>query len=193
MQHFQHISNPTQPTVLYDSSRPFTSFLQWTGSNCGPELCVGVASASRTIAVAVVTSPTRTNQTEWCHPRQRQNNGQPSNCVWKLNRQLLLSCCIPVFVRSLPASRIPIPSRNQICHATYSGPPSAARERKKDKNTCATMGQDQPYMYRPESWQSSRFPTSTFDPKAITRASWEPVPQKPKQEGPLISFNRHPE
>ena len=55
------------------------------------------------------------------------------------------------------------------------------------------MGAHQPYLYEAEKFSDQRFPTSTFDPKAVTRASWEPKPQKPKQDGPLISFNRHPE
>lgn len=38
-----------------------------------------------------------------------------------------------------------------------------------------------------------RFPQMPFDPKAVTRASWEPKPIKPKQDGPLMQFNRHPE
>ncbi|KXJ92299.1 hypothetical protein Micbo1qcDRAFT_195198 [Microdochium bolleyi] len=49
----------------------------------------------------------------------------------------------------------------------------------------------QPYMY--EAARSSRFPQADFDPKAFTRASWEPKPVKPKQDGPLVSFNRHPD
>ncbi|KAH8172656.1 hypothetical protein LIA77_06911 [Sarocladium implicatum] len=55
------------------------------------------------------------------------------------------------------------------------------------------MASHQPYMYAPEHVSSSRFPEKPFDPKAVTRASWEPKPQKPKQEGPLLSFNRHPD
>lgn len=51
-----------------------------------------------------------------------------------------------------------------------------------------------PYMYnRFDSFDDARFPTSSFDPKAVTRSSWEPKPAKPKHEGPLVSFNRHPE
>jgi hypothetical protein len=53
------------------------------------------------------------------------------------------------------------------------------------------MGQQQPYMY--ENARDSRLPHGEFDPKAVTRASWEPKPRKKKQEGPYISFNRHPE
>ncbi|KAH7030947.1 uncharacterized protein B0I36DRAFT_362738 [Microdochium trichocladiopsis] len=55
------------------------------------------------------------------------------------------------------------------------------------------MGGQQPYMYDAEKRNSSRFPQSDFDPKAFTRASWQPKPQKPKHEGPLVSFNRHPD
>jgi hypothetical protein len=55
------------------------------------------------------------------------------------------------------------------------------------------MGASQPYMYSAAQRNSSRFPETTFDPKAVTRASWEPQPKKPKPDGPLVSFNRHPE
>lgn len=57
------------------------------------------------------------------------------------------------------------------------------------------MGASQPYMYSATpSFEDSRFPSSPFDPKAITRASYEQrSPPKPKREGPLVSFNRHPE
>ena len=53
-------------------------------------------------------------------------------------------------------------------------------------------GMQQPCMY--DAVRSSRkFPEKEFDPKAITRASWEPKPRKPQKKGPLISFGRHPE
>ncbi|KAI1497680.1 hypothetical protein F5X99DRAFT_432752 [Biscogniauxia marginata] len=54
------------------------------------------------------------------------------------------------------------------------------------------MGQPQPYMYDAPRGDS-RSPERKFDPKAVTRASWEPVPKRPKQDGPLVSFNRHPD
>ncbi|KAI0020537.1 hypothetical protein F4780DRAFT_363695 [Xylariomycetidae sp. FL0641] len=54
------------------------------------------------------------------------------------------------------------------------------------------MGVQQPFLYESE-WRDSRLPEKEFDPKAVTRASWEPKPRKPKQEGPLVSFNRHPD
>lgn len=43
--------------------------------------------------------------------------------------------------------------------------------------------------------EDSRSPFKPFDPKSVTRASWEPEPKKPKPKpnGPLLSFNRHPE
>ena len=53
-------------------------------------------------------------------------------------------------------------------------------------------GAHQPFLYDSAS-QDARFPESTFDPKAVTRASWEPKPPKPKQDGPYLSLNRHPE
>ncbi|CAM1511106.1 Fc.00g086190.m01.CDS01 [Cosmosporella sp. VM-42] len=55
------------------------------------------------------------------------------------------------------------------------------------------MGAQQPYLYSAASQSNSRFPEPRFDPKAVTRASWEPKPRRPKQDGPLISFNRHPD
>ncbi|UNI22093.1 hypothetical protein JDV02_008015 [Purpureocillium takamizusanense] len=56
------------------------------------------------------------------------------------------------------------------------------------------MGQAAPpFMYGAEPRNDSRFPRSSFDPKAVTRASWEPKPRKPQPTGPLVSFNRHPE
>ncbi|KXH56516.1 hypothetical protein CSAL01_03341 [Colletotrichum salicis] len=50
----------------------------------------------------------------------------------------------------------------------------------------------QPYLYNVVS-NNSRFPEPKFDPKAVTRASWEPQPRKPKPDGPLVTFNRHPD
>ncbi|KAF9881395.1 hypothetical protein CkaCkLH20_01545 [Colletotrichum karsti] len=49
-----------------------------------------------------------------------------------------------------------------------------------------------PYLYNVVD-NSSRFPETKFDPKAVTRASWEPKPRKPKPNGPLVTFNRHPD
>ncbi|KAL7929100.1 hypothetical protein V8C35DRAFT_201313 [Trichoderma chlorosporum] len=54
------------------------------------------------------------------------------------------------------------------------------------------MGQ-QPFMYSAPPRQDSRFPTAAFDPKAVTRASWEPKPKKAVPKGPLVSFNLHPD
>lgn len=55
------------------------------------------------------------------------------------------------------------------------------------------MGAQQPYLYDDDR-RDSRSPDKPFDPKAVTRASWQPKPKKKKkQDGPLISFNRHPE
>ncbi|KAK4062699.1 uncharacterized protein Triagg1_9817 [Trichoderma aggressivum f. europaeum] len=51
----------------------------------------------------------------------------------------------------------------------------------------------QPFMYSAPSRPDSRFPTATFDPKAVTRASWEPKPRKAALKGPLVSFDLHPD
>ncbi|KAI3318611.1 hypothetical protein HD806DRAFT_306130 [Xylariaceae sp. AK1471] len=54
------------------------------------------------------------------------------------------------------------------------------------------MGAQQPYLYDLDR-RDSQLPEKPFDPKAVTRASWEVKPKKPKKEGPLVSFNRHPD
>ncbi|KAI0478777.1 hypothetical protein GGR56DRAFT_631711 [Xylariaceae sp. FL0804] len=54
------------------------------------------------------------------------------------------------------------------------------------------MGFDQPYLYDSDR-RDLRFPEKDFDPKAVTRASWEPKPRTEKRHGPLVSFNRHPD
>lgn len=55
------------------------------------------------------------------------------------------------------------------------------------------MSSGQPYMYSATASDDSRFPTSKFDPKSVTRASWEPKPKRKPQNGPLLNFNTHPE
>lgn len=54
------------------------------------------------------------------------------------------------------------------------------------------MGPQQPYMYD-SIHRDSQLPEKKFDPKAVTRASWEVKPKKPKKKGPLVSFGRHPD
>ncbi|RWA05903.1 hypothetical protein EKO27_g9204 [Xylaria grammica] len=54
------------------------------------------------------------------------------------------------------------------------------------------MGVQQPYMYD-SGRRDSRLPEKEFDPKAVTRASWEVKPKKPKKNGPLVAFGRHPD
>jgi hypothetical protein len=48
-------------------------------------------------------------------------------------------------------------------------------------------------MYQAVHRDDDRFPATKFDPKAVTRASYESKKPKPKPDGPLVSFNRHPE
>ncbi|KAI0206318.1 hypothetical protein F4808DRAFT_406867 [Astrocystis sublimbata] len=54
------------------------------------------------------------------------------------------------------------------------------------------MGPQQPYMYDAVR-VDSQFPEKPFDPKAVTRASWEVKPKTPKKKGPLVTFGRHPD
>ncbi|KAH6856458.1 hypothetical protein B0I37DRAFT_76220 [Chaetomium sp. MPI-CAGE-AT-0009] len=54
-------------------------------------------------------------------------------------------------------------------------------------------GSQPPFMYQTVSRDDERFPATKFDPKAVTRASYESKKPKPKPDGPLVSFNRHPD
>ena len=55
-------------------------------------------------------------------------------------------------------------------------------------------GPVKPYLYSNQQERYSDPFNTGFDPKAVTRASWAPPPApRPKQEGPLINFNRHPD
>ncbi|KAK6386033.1 hypothetical protein LTS17_001607 [Exophiala oligosperma] len=56
------------------------------------------------------------------------------------------------------------------------------------------MGVEPPFIYdRPSTYTFGGPTQRAFDPKAATRASWAPKPAKPKQDGPLIDFNKHPD
>lgn len=60
------------------------------------------------------------------------------------------------------------------------------------------MSVQPPYLYTPSTRQSVADPYYNFDPKAVSRASYaasfaSTPSQRPKQEGPLINFNKHPD
>ncbi|KAL2157504.1 hypothetical protein VTH06DRAFT_6055 [Thermothelomyces fergusii] len=50
-----------------------------------------------------------------------------------------------------------------------------------------------PFLYQPVNRDDERFPPTNFDPKAVTRASYERKRPKPKPKAPFVSFNRHPD
>ncbi|KAL4793320.1 hypothetical protein BDV19DRAFT_367050 [Aspergillus venezuelensis] len=51
-----------------------------------------------------------------------------------------------------------------------------------------------PFLYGPPDAYSFKGPTDhSFNPKAVTQASWTRPPPKKKQKGPFVSFNRHPD
>lgn len=57
-------------------------------------------------------------------------------------------------------------------------------------------GPSQPFLYDYDPVRYSvddRLPPKLFDPKAVTRASFDKPKPKPKPDGPLVSFNVHPE
>ncbi|KAK3947581.1 hypothetical protein QBC32DRAFT_247452 [Pseudoneurospora amorphoporcata] len=57
-------------------------------------------------------------------------------------------------------------------------------------------GNSQPFLYDYDPVRYStddRLPPKLFDPKAITRASFDRPKPKPKPDGPLVSFNVHPD
>ncbi|PFH55416.1 hypothetical protein XA68_18368 [Ophiocordyceps unilateralis] len=57
------------------------------------------------------------------------------------------------------------------------------------------MVTSQPFMYEYSSrpFPDWRSPATVFDPKAVTRASFEPTPKREKPRWPLISFRQHPD
>ncbi|KAI1612905.1 hypothetical protein EDD36DRAFT_496134 [Exophiala viscosa] len=56
------------------------------------------------------------------------------------------------------------------------------------------MGVQPPFIYDKPSHYNFANPTSrAFNPKAATEASWAPTTSRPKQTGPLIDFNKHPD
>jgi hypothetical protein len=55
------------------------------------------------------------------------------------------------------------------------------------------MGAHQPFMYDAIKTEGHGSPYHEFDPKRISRESMAPKPQPVKKEGPLVSFNQHPE
>jgi hypothetical protein len=52
---------------------------------------------------------------------------------------------------------------------------------------------DQPYLYSAPAPYAPWDPYHGFNPKVVSQASLAPKPTMPKQEGPLINFNRHPD
>ncbi|ETN36569.1 uncharacterized protein HMPREF1541_08847 [Cyphellophora europaea CBS 101466] len=55
-------------------------------------------------------------------------------------------------------------------------------------------GSNAPFLYdRPQSWNFGAPTSRGFNPKAATEASWTPRANKPKSNGPLVDFNKHPD
>lgn len=56
------------------------------------------------------------------------------------------------------------------------------------------MGVEPPFLYDHPTQYSFGGPTDKgFNPKAATVASWTPAQPKPKRNGPLVDFNKHPD
>lgn len=56
------------------------------------------------------------------------------------------------------------------------------------------MGVEPPYLYDRPSRRNLAEPYYDFNPRAYTQASLSPKPQpRPRKEGPLIDFNKHPD
>lgn len=56
------------------------------------------------------------------------------------------------------------------------------------------MGGGQPFLYAARAPVQYSALDPGFNPKSVTQASYAtPLPPRPKQEGPLLSFNRHPD
>lgn len=48
-----------------------------------------------------------------------------------------------------------------------------------------------PFLYGANT--NNRSPDRGFNPKVVTQASWSPRQPRPKQKGPLVNFNQHPD
>jgi hypothetical protein len=59
----------------------------------------------------------------------------------------------------------------------------------------ATMGRSSPpFLYESPTAYSFKGPTDRgFNPRAATEASWTRPADRPKQKGPLVNLNRHPD
>ncbi|KAI9760378.1 MAG: hypothetical protein M4579_001674 [Chaenotheca gracillima] len=55
------------------------------------------------------------------------------------------------------------------------------------------MAPQPPFLYDPPSRRNNSPYGGGFNPKAASQASFHVLPPRPKQEGPLINFNRHPD
>ncbi|TVY39760.1 hypothetical protein LSUB1_G003359, partial [Lachnellula subtilissima] len=55
------------------------------------------------------------------------------------------------------------------------------------------MGVEPPFLYNSVKSDGPRSPYRDFDPKAVSRASYQSKPPRPKSNGPLVSFNKHPD
>ncbi len=54
------------------------------------------------------------------------------------------------------------------------------------------MGVEPPFLYDPPTKQNSSPYGGGFNPKIVSQASLVPPKPRPKQEGPLVNFNKHP-
>ena len=59
--------------------------------------------------------------------------------------------------------------------------------------SAAEMGKEPPFLYSSPSKYSVVEPYHEFNPKAFTQASRMPPMTKPKRDGPLVDFNKHPD
>ncbi|OBT66200.1 hypothetical protein VE03_04302 [Pseudogymnoascus sp. 23342-1-I1] len=55
------------------------------------------------------------------------------------------------------------------------------------------MGVEPPFLYDSVKKDTTRYSYKEFDPKAVSRASMQSQSPKPKKDGPLVSFNKHPD
>lgn len=118
------------------------------------------------------------------------------NCLDKCSDYLIARCCantallsILVYFEAINAILVPCQYLPIFLTSPHFSAPSRPITWSID---CATMPVQPPFLYDPVKQDPSR-PFNDFDPKAVTRASRTPKPPKPKHEGPLISFNQHPE
>jgi hypothetical protein len=168
----------------------------WLGSDlrCGVGLQNAAAQMSRHVAVPTRPGPRYTSFVRDIHATPlfspSPSLGTP---VSRITISLYPSTCLSCVIQQTSIPRGPylivfIPARGAQHNQQFTIAQLLAH-----RAATTDMAPSQaPFLYSAVH-SDSRFPEPKFDPKAVTRASWEPPKPRKKPDGPLVSFNTHPE